>query len=138
MPDAAGHILGRVLLDMTDAPATVTLSKRKIQRISLADFAQRKHEITEQLMHAATDLGFFMISDTGMSQGEVKLLHMYSRKPHVTTAVAPLRKPCVEFVYSSTRNLPCVTFSCSADRLHVRPWRPILCAGGRGKEGNTM
>ena len=66
---------------MTDAPATVMLSKRKIQRISLADFAQRKHEITEQLMEAATDLGFFMISDTGMSQAEVKLLR--SRKPRV-------------------------------------------------------
>lgn len=56
---------------MTVVPAAPVLSNRKIQRISLANFDVRKDEITKQLMEAATDLGFFMVEDTGVSQEEV-------------------------------------------------------------------
>ena len=61
----------RVSIKMSAAPAPPVLSKRKIQRISLANFETRKDDITKQLMEAATDLGFFMIEDTGISQAEV-------------------------------------------------------------------
>ncbi|DBA67852.1 hypothetical protein WJX79_009733 [Trebouxia sp. C0005] len=55
---------------MSAAPAPPVLSKREIQRISLTNFESRKDDITKQLMKAATDLGFFMIEDTGISQAE--------------------------------------------------------------------
>ncbi len=61
----------RIGIKMSAAPASPVLSKRKIQRISLANFETRKDDITKQLMEAATDLGFFMIEDTGISQAEV-------------------------------------------------------------------
>ena len=63
--------LARNSFQMSAAPAPPVLSKRKIQRISLANFETRKDDITKQLMEAATDLGFFMIEDTGISQAEV-------------------------------------------------------------------
>ena len=58
---------------MTVAAIAPKLSKRNIQRISLKDFDLRKAEITQQLMEAATDLGFFQIEHTGVSQAEVRL-----------------------------------------------------------------
>ena len=64
----------RVSIKMNAAPAPPVLSKRRIQRISLANFETRKDDITKQLMEAATDLGFFMIEDTGISQAEVHSL----------------------------------------------------------------
>lgn len=56
---------------MTVAAVAPKLSKRVIKRISLDDFEQRKPEITQQLMEAATDLGFFMVELTGITQAEV-------------------------------------------------------------------
>lgn len=64
----------RTIVRMTVAPTAPVLSKRKIQRISLANFEVRKNDITKQLMEAATDLGFFMIENTGITQEEVHAL----------------------------------------------------------------
>lgn len=71
---------------MSAAPAPPVLSKREIQRISLTNFESRKDDITKQLMKAATDLGFFMIEDTGISQAEV-------HSP-ILTSVAYVRMRC--------------------------------------------
>ena len=68
------------------APAAV-LSKRKIQRISLANFETRKIEITGQLMEAATDLGFFTIDNTGISQGQASA----AQQCHVKTTRSSLQ-----------------------------------------------
>lgn len=56
---------------MTVPAIAPTLSKRDIKRISLRDFETRKEEITQQLMESASDLGFFMIENTGISQEQV-------------------------------------------------------------------
>lgn len=53
---------------MTVSAIAPRLSKRDIKRISLSNFEARKEEITQQLMEAASDLGFFMIEHTGISQ----------------------------------------------------------------------
>lgn len=58
---------------MTVPAIAPKLSKREIKRISLRDFETRKQEITDQLMEAASDLGFFMIENTGISQSQVRL-----------------------------------------------------------------
>ena len=77
----------RTSVKMSAAPAPPVLSKRRIQRISLANFETRKDDITKQLMEAATDLGFFMIEDTGISQAEV----------HSLTCVACVRSFLTQF-----------------------------------------
>ena len=44
---------------------------REVRQISLADFAARRAEITEQLWSAATDIGFFQIVDHGIDMSVV-------------------------------------------------------------------
>lgn len=90
---------------MTVPAIAPKLSKREIKRISLRDFEARKQEITDQLMEAASDLGFFTIENTGISQSQVKL---YTRG-------CPLRPP------EPSSNMA------FADRLHVCAWRGLLC-----------
>lgn len=58
---------------MTVPAIAPKLSKREIKRISLRDFEARKQDITDQLMEAASDLGFFTIENTGISQSQVRL-----------------------------------------------------------------
>ena len=93
------------------APAAV-LSKRKIQRISLADFEARQSEVTEQLMDAATDLGFFMVDNTGISQGQVsvgqQLLSLADG--HVIIQNSPLQMDLLAF--SCVLALSCLSTCC--------------------------
>lgn len=44
---------------------------REIRVIDLSDFDNRRAEITDQLWRAATEVGFFQLSNTGISQTEV-------------------------------------------------------------------
>lgn len=41
---------------------------RPIVQVSLRDFANRKHDISAELLRAATDVGFFYLCDTGISE----------------------------------------------------------------------
>ena len=42
--------------------------ERPIIQVSLRDFANRKHEIAKDLWKAATEIGFFYLCDTGISE----------------------------------------------------------------------
>ncbi|MDY6809922.1 MAG: 2-oxoglutarate and iron-dependent oxygenase domain-containing protein, partial [Actinomycetota bacterium] len=44
---------------------------REVRRISLADFAQRRGRIADDLWSAATDIGFFQVVDHGIDLAEV-------------------------------------------------------------------
>lgn len=44
---------------------------REVRRISLADFENRRAEITDQLWSAATDIGFFQVVDHGIDLATV-------------------------------------------------------------------
>jgi isopenicillin N synthase-like dioxygenase len=44
---------------------------REVRRISLADFEARRAEITDELWSAATDIGFFQLTDHGIDQADV-------------------------------------------------------------------
>ncbi|MGC5246739.1 isopenicillin N synthase family dioxygenase [Gordonia sp. DT219] len=46
-------------------------TEREIRAISLADFAERRAEISDQLWSAATDIGFFQVIDHGIDMAEV-------------------------------------------------------------------
>lgn len=45
---------------------------RPIVQVSLRDFANRKHDISAELLRAATDVGFFYLCDTGISEREME------------------------------------------------------------------
>ena len=118
----------RAAARMTAAPAAPVLSKRKIQRISLADFEGRKNEITRQLMDAATDLGFFMIENTGISQEQVqelwcataKLRLQFDQRAIRLTTIFP-NMPAFTCAHS-----PTMLYFAAADRLYVCSWRSVL------------
>lgn len=42
--------------------------ERPIIQVSLRDFENRKHEIAKDLWKAATEIGFFYLCDTGISE----------------------------------------------------------------------
>ncbi len=42
--------------------------ERPIIQVSLRDFANRKQEISKDLWRAATEIGFFYLCDTGISE----------------------------------------------------------------------
>lgn len=69
---------------------------REVRRISLADFAQRRGQIADDLWAAATDIGFFQVVDHGIDMAEVNhAFDMSARFFDLPTAVKeqyPLRK----------------------------------------------
>lgn len=60
--------------DSKPGPAEMTVTavhgtkERPIIQVSLRDFANRKQEIAKDLWKAATEIGFFYLCDTGISE----------------------------------------------------------------------
>ncbi|KAI6824534.1 Clavaminate synthase-like protein [Hortaea werneckii] len=55
-------------------PAATKYAERSIPRISLANYSNRIDEITTQLVHAAETDGFFSLTDTEISIGEIEAI----------------------------------------------------------------
>ena len=71
-------------------------TEREIRRISLADFASRRDEITDELWAAATDIGFFQLVDHGIDLADVNrafaLAERFFALPEEVKAQYPLKK----------------------------------------------
>lgn len=69
---------------------------REVRRISLADFEQRREQITDELFSAATDIGFFQVVDHGIDLDDVAHAFAMSERffalPRDVKARFPLRK----------------------------------------------
>jgi len=73
-----------------------TDAAREIPVISLADFDERRDEITEQLWRAATEIGFFQLSDHGIPQELIDdgfaAAEQFFGLPHETKAQYPWKR----------------------------------------------
>lgn len=71
-------------------------ARREVRAISLADFAQRKAEIADQLWDAAVDVGFFQIKDHGIGLPHIRhafsMAEQFFALPQEVKAKYPLKK----------------------------------------------
>ncbi len=69
---------------------------REIRRIELSDFSQRKSEITDQLWHAAVEIGFFQLESHGIALTGVReafaMTEQFFARPDTVKAQYPLQK----------------------------------------------
>ncbi|MCU4569338.1 isopenicillin N synthase family dioxygenase [Acinetobacter ursingii] len=73
-----------------------TETQREVRIIDLSDFENRKYEIADQLWNAAVEIGFFQVSNHGISQKEIQhafgLAEQFFALPREVKAQYPLNR----------------------------------------------